>query len=141
MKKILYESVIKNIHADSGQVTSSSGNALNISPTLSPEQGHNPGELLAFSWATCLEATMRYVFERRGLNVKSQTEVKFSMCVDDHPPRGYKFQYEAILYMSLADEALRLDILNETHQRCPISKLLKDHAISLIHKELKSTSL
>ena len=138
--KVLYESVIRNDQADDGVVTSSKGKSINIKPTLSRELGHNPGELLAFSWATCLEATLRYVLERRHIETSSYTEVKYLMLIDEGPPKGYKFQYEATLFMDTEDEDLRQSLLEETHQRCPISKLLNSSSITLKTEKIKSTS-
>lgn len=135
--KILYETTVKNEYADDGVITSSQGKSLLIKPTLSQEIGHNPGELLAFSWATCLEATLRYVCHIKNVKPKTYTTVKYMMLIDEGPPKGYKFMYEAVLHMSIEDESLRQLLLEETHLRCPISKLLKTSNIRLSTQEIK----
>jgi len=135
--KILYETTVKNEYADDGIITSSQGKSLLIKPTLSQEVGHNPGELLAFSWATCLEATLRYVCQMKNLNPTTYTTVKYMMQIDQGPPRGYQFLYEAVLYMNIEDESLRQTLLEETHLRCPISKLLNKSNIRLSTQEIK----
>ncbi|MGA0351534.1 MAG: OsmC family protein [Acholeplasmataceae bacterium] len=139
-RKVLYESVVTNKQADHGFVTSSKGKSLEIKPTLSKELGHNPGELLAFSWATCLESTLRYVCEKRNIITTSYTSVRFVMHIDQGPPRGYKFFYEATLFMAIEGEQLRQSLLEETHLRCPISKLLKPESVTLKTEKIKSTS-
>lgn len=138
--KILYETTVKNDAADDGIVTSTKGKSLQIKSTLSKEVGHNPGELLAFSWATCLESTLRYVCKIKNIQLTSYTTVKYLMLTDDRPPKGYKFMYEATLYMSTSDETLRQTLLEETHLRCPISKLLNRDYIQLKTEAIKSTS-
>ena len=135
--KILYETTVKNEYADDGITTSSQGKSLLIKPTLSQEVGHNPGELLAFSWATCLEATLRYVCHIKNLKPKTYTTVTYMMQTDEGPPKGYQFIYEAVLHMNIEDETVRQALLEETHLRCPISKLLKSSNIRLMTQEIK----
>jgi osmotically inducible protein OsmC len=137
MKKRLYSITIKNTHADQGFSTSSSGRSLLFKPTLKKEDGYNPGELLAFSWATCLESTLRYVLEIQSLTFKTYTEVDFHMELDQGPPVGYQFYYDARLYIDTEDDALINMLVEETHQRCPISKLLQAKNIQIRGISLK----
>jgi len=131
MKKRLYSITIRNMHADDGIATSSTGRSLSFKSTLKQEDGFNPGELLAFSWATCLESTLRYVLEINHLKYRSYTEVDFHMELDQGPPVGYQFYYEARLYIETEDIKKIDELVNETHQRCPISKLLNENHIQL----------
>ncbi len=140
MKKRLYSVTISNTHADNGISSSSSGRTLNFKPTLKQENGFNPGELLAFSWATCLESTLRYVFEVHGVSIKSYTEVDFHMELDQGPPVGYQFYYVARLYMDIKDQTRIDQFVKETHQRCPISKLLQEKNISIKGYPIKKHS-
>lgn len=137
MKKRLYSITIKNTHADDGVAVSSTGRSLPFKATLKQEDGYNPGELLAFSWATCLESTLRYVLDIQKLSFSSYTEVDFHMELDQGPPAGYQFYYEARLYIE-TDDIIKIDeLVDETHQRCPISKLLNDTNIKLTGIPLK----
>ena len=131
MKKRLYSITIKNTHADDGIAVSSTGRSLPFKSTLKQEDGYNPGELLAFSWATCLESTLRYILEIQNLNYRSYTEVDFHMELDQGPPVGYQFFYEARLYIETNDINKIEALVKETHQRCPISKLLNEKNIQL----------
>jgi len=137
MKKRLYSITITNTQADHGFATSTSGRSLAFKPTLKKEDGFNPGELLAFSWATCLESTLRYVLEIKSMAFKTYTEVDFHMELDQGPPIGYQFYYNARLYMDTDDMTFIHMLVEETHQRCPISKLLKTHNISIKGMSLK----
>lgn len=138
--KVLYESIVKNEYADHGVVKSSQGKTISIKPTLSKDKGHNPGELFAFSWATCLEATFRYVCHIRHIKTTSYTTVTFKMLTDDGPPKGYQFFYEATIHMDIENEDERESLLQETHLRCPISKLINKKYISLSSVYKKSIS-
>jgi len=140
MKKRLYSVTISNTHADNGISSSSSGRTLNFKPTLKLENGFNPGELLAFSWATCLESTLRYVCEVHGVSIKSYTEVDFHMELDQGPPVGYQFYYVARLYMDIKDQTRIDQYVKETHQRCPISKLLQEKNIFIKGYPIKKHS-
>jgi organic hydroperoxide reductase OsmC/OhrA len=131
MKKRLYSITIKNTDADDGYASSNTGRTLPFKPTLKKEDGFNPGELLAFSWATCIESTLRYVLELHTMSLKSYTEVDFHMELDEHPPVGYQFYYEARLYIETDDFQLIDKLVKETHQRCPISKLLQEKNIKI----------
>lgn len=131
MQKELYKVHIKNEHADQGESYSSSGRTIRFSPTLELGEGYNPGELLAFSWSTCLEATLRYVLSLRSLEIKSYTEVTFTMTYDLREPKGYVFLYDAKLYLDMSDQSLIDSCVNETHQRCPISKILNSEYIQI----------
>lgn len=131
MKKRLYSITIKNTNADDGYATSTTGRSLPFKPTLKKEDGFNPGELLAFSWATCLESTLRYVLELHKISCKSYTEVDFHMEFDQNPPVGYQFFYEARLYIETENTTLMNTLVKETHQRCPISKLIQEKNIKI----------
>lgn len=137
MKKRLYSITIKNTKADNGFAVSSTGRTLPFKPTLKTEDGYNPGELLAFSWATCLESTLRYVLEIQNFNYRSYTEVDFHMELEQGPPVGYQFYYEARLYIETEDLIKIDELVKETHQRCPISKLLQEKNIKLTGIPLK----
>ena len=137
MKKRLYSITITNTQADHGFATSTSGRSLHFKPTLKKEDGFNPGELLAFSWATCLESTLRYVLEINSMSFKTYTEVDFHMELDQGPPIGYQFYYDARLYMDTDDVIQIKNFVEETHQRCPISKLLKTRNITIKGISLK----
>ena len=137
MEKELYKIKVKNTVGDMGVVSSSSSREINVSPTLGEENGFNPGELIAFSWSTCLEATLRYVKKIRGLSFDSYTEVTYTMTYDENTPKGLKFLYHADLYMDTTDEQLIETCLSDTHKRCPVSKLLDENNISIQGHSIK----
>ena len=80
---------------------------------------------------------MRYVLEIQSLTFKTYTEVDFHMELDQGPPVGYQFYYDARLYIDTEDDALINMLVEETHQRCPISKLLQAKNIQIRGISLK----
>jgi lipoyl-dependent peroxiredoxin len=131
MEKELYKIKVTNTVGDMGVVSSTTSRSILVSPTLGVENGFNPGELIAFSWATCLEATLRYVKKLRGLSFDSYTEVTYTMTYDEQTPKGLRFLYHADLYMDTDDESIIEICLNDTHKRCPVSKILVDQNITI----------
>lgn len=131
MEKELYKIKVSNTIGDMGIVSSTTSRTIQVSPTLGDENGFNPGELIAFSWATCLEATLRYVKKLRGFTFDSYTEVTYTMTYDEQIPKGLKFLYHADLYMDTEDVSLIETCLNDTHKRCPVSKILDDKNITI----------
>lgn len=131
MEKELYKIKVTNTIGDMGVVTSTTSRTIQVSPTLGVENGFNPGELIAFSWATCLEATLRYVKKLRGISFDSFTEVTYTMTYDENTPKGLKFLYHADVYMDTKDTSLIETCLLDTHKRCPVSKILDDQNITI----------
>lgn len=137
MEKELYKIKVTNTVGDFGVIHSSTSRQLNVSPTLGEENGFNPGELIAFSWATCLEATLRYVKKLKGISFDSHTEVTYTMTYDEKSPKGLKFLYHADLYMDTEDALLIEMCLSDTHKRCPVSKILDDQNITIKGHSIK----
>jgi organic hydroperoxide reductase OsmC/OhrA len=137
MDKELYKVCISNKIGDFGIVTSTSGRNLGVAPTLGHEEGYNPGELIAFSWATCLEATLRYVLSLRAIVTTSYTDVYFTMTYDLKHPKGYQFLYEAKIFLDVDNQSLIDSLVEETHLRCPVSKLLSKENIIIKGYPLK----
>jgi lipoyl-dependent peroxiredoxin len=131
MEKELYKIKVTNTIGDMGVVSSTTSRTIQVSPTLGVENGFNPGELIAFSWATCLEATLRYVKKLRGISFDSYTEVTYTMTYDENTPKGLKFLYHADVYMDTKDTSLIEMFLLDTHKRCPVSKILDDQNITI----------
>jgi organic hydroperoxide reductase OsmC/OhrA len=69
--------------------------------------------------------------------IKSYTEVTFTMTYDVKEPKGYVFLYDATLYLDSNDHALIDACVNETHQRCPISKILNSQFIKIQGSPIK----
>ena len=65
--KILYKSLIENEIGDYSEIYSINGKKIRFNPTHIDQDGHNPGELIAFSWCTCLQATLKYVLKTKGI--------------------------------------------------------------------------
>jgi organic hydroperoxide reductase OsmC/OhrA len=53
------------------------------------------------------------------------------MTYDQKEPKGYLFLYEAKLFMDTDDQVFIQDCVDETHQRCPISKILNPHYLKI----------
>lgn len=131
MNKILYEMIVKNDTLEKGTLYASTNRQLNIGPSNQGEENFNAGELLAFSWSTCLGGTLGYVLKTRELDVTHHIEVKFKKTLDMGHPRGYHFFFDAVITLGLNDPSLIDEIVKETHQRCPISKLLNQNFVTL----------
>jgi lipoyl-dependent peroxiredoxin len=131
MDKILYEVTVKNDVLEYGTLYASTNRQLSVAPSNDGENDFNAGELLAFSWSTCLGGTLGYVLKTRQLEVSHHIDVTFKKKLDMGNPRGYHFFFDALIKLGLSDQNLIDDIVKETHQRCPISKLLKKEFVTL----------
>jgi osmotically inducible protein OsmC len=133
--KILYKSLIENEIGDNSEIYSINGKKIRFNPTHIDQDGHNPGELIAFSWCTCLQATLKYVLKTKGYNVYSKTTVEYLKLYESNEKKEFRFQYKAILYIDISDKDIRNDLMIEVHNRCPVSKLLKTENITINNKK------
>lgn len=99
------------------------GLALSMTPPLDEAEGSNPEQLLAMSWATCLNATSQALLKARKLDHKSRVRVDVELHKEGN---GSGFYFSASAYLAI--EGLTLEeserLVRQAHERCPVSKLI-----------------
>ncbi|MDJ1115272.1 OsmC family protein [Microbacterium dauci] len=81
----------------------------------------NPEQLLALSWATCLNATAQAIV--RGAH---RTTVRVEVSLQDAETRGgFEFVATAFVSGEGLDAAAADALAVAAHQRCPVSRLLE----------------
>ena len=128
MEKILYTTTAVNEDGLTG-VAYTKGNgdkdfSVQISSPRSADAGTNPEQLFALAYATCLNASIGFVEQRKKLEHNSKVEVKIDLTFD-YEGEGYLFHPSVIVTMPGRDEGLAREILEEAERQCPIHKLLK----------------
>lgn len=128
MEKILYTTTAVNEDGLTG-VAYTKGNgdkdfSVQISSPRSTDAGTNPEQLFALAYATCLNASIGFVEQRKKLEHNSKVEVKIDLTFD-YEGEGYLFHPSVIVTMPGRDEELAREILEEAERQCPIHKLLK----------------
>ena len=128
MEKILYTTTAVNEDGLTG-VAYTEGNgdkdfSVQISSPRSTDAGTNPEQLFALAYATCLNASIGFVEQRKKLEHNSKVEVKIDLTFD-REGEGYLFHPSVIVTMPGRDEELAREILEEAERQCPIHKLLK----------------
>lgn len=128
MEKILYTTTAVNEDGLTG-VAYTEGNgdkdfSVQISSPRSTDAGTNPEQLFALAYATCLNASIGFVEQRKKLEHNSKVEVKIDLTFD-YEGEGYLFHPSVIVTMPGRDEELAREILEEAERQCPIHKLLK----------------
>jgi lipoyl-dependent peroxiredoxin len=108
-----------------GRVRSASGSYdLRTRLADSHQEGVTPEELIAGAWASCFGTTLTFVAREHGVELgEAVVQTKLTYLVDHETPR-----YEIVraeLTAVMPEDAADVDaILEKTHERCPISKLL-----------------
>ena len=128
MEKILYTTTAVNEDGLTG-VAYTKGNgdkdfSVQISSPRSTDAGTNPEQLFGLAYATCLNASIGFVEQRKKLEHNSKVEVKIDLTFD-REGEGYLFHPSIIVTMPGRDEELAREILEEAERQCPIHKLLK----------------
>lgn len=128
------------INPDGGDGTAfvPDGLTVTVSSPLTPDRdpsGSNPEQLLALAWATCLNATARVIVagERR-------TTVRVEVELHDADVGGYEFRVDAYLSVEGASPQEAEQVLAAAHDRCPVSRLLRDAATARVHTEAYAVS-
>ncbi|MEJ1089524.1 OsmC family protein [Microbacterium sp. Mu-80] len=91
----------------------------------------NPEQLLALSWATCLNSTAQALLKRRR-----RTAVRVE--VELHSVEsgvGYEFEVDAYLSLEGGSPEETAELLAAADARCPVSKLLAGAATARVHTE------
>ncbi|MDE8143230.1 OsmC family protein [Erysipelothrix rhusiopathiae] len=119
----IYKTTAINETTVPNQTRIKDGLALTMTPPLDQQEGSNPEQLLAMSWATCLNATTQALLKARKLEHNSRVRVE----VDLHKEaNGVGFYFSAYAYLAVEgftlEESERL--VRQAHERCPVSKLI-----------------
>lgn len=128
---MLYSVTATNEQGIRGEVRLSNGKRVFTSHPLTEDNGYNPEELLALSWATCLNATIESLLSQQSAPPKSCVSVKVNL--EKEPAQsGYYFNVQAYASIQDWDLAMAEALIMQAHARCPVSKLLdKASTVSL----------
>lgn len=131
---VRYRTSAFNDDGGSGVSRVSGGLAVAVANPLDPEHNpaaSNPEQLLALSWATCLNATAQAVVRR-----ERRTAVRVEVAMRDAEERaGYEFVVTAFISGEGLDEAATARLAADAHDRCPVSRLLHDAATVAVRPE------
>jgi len=119
----LYHTEVENVTGLAGHVKTVTSDDLDVltSGPLNDEPGTNPEQLLAASFATCLNATIEAEEKRRQLRHESVVRVGVDMGYDT---KGFQFFVQAQVIIPHVSQQEATDMLDIVAQRCPVSKLL-----------------
>ena len=128
--RVLYTATAHNRTGPDGESRTDGGLRVAVRSPLAPRPtaeaaetdaavATDPEELLALAWATCLSGSARIVAPGRDVSVRVEVDL-----VED--PTGTGFAFEPTAYVSFSgttqEQAERL--VQQAHERCPVSKLL-----------------
>lgn len=123
MDKPRYKSIIVNSVGVDGKSYAIDSNKMeiNLAPVARDMEGTNPEQLIAFSWAACLNSTIKSLLRNKEGH---ESKVVIEVTLNNDKPVGLYFQLNAkaaISGMSI-DEADK--IIVKAHAFCPVSKLI-----------------
>ena len=127
---MLYQVSATNTEGIEGLVSLSSGKVVATSHPLGENAGFNPEELLALSWATCLNATIQALLEQE---YKSIVRVEVGLEQEGNGD-GYVFAVYAQAGIAKMEPSQAEALIAKAHQRCPVSKLI--HQAKTVHLEV-----
>lgn len=118
----LFTAVAHNTSGSTGESWVDEGLRVTVeSPTAEDRRGAtNPEELLALSWATCLNAAAR-VIAGPGVEVAASATVSLHRRIDGN---GFEFAAHAQLRFAGKDAVESERLTAEAHARCPVSRML-----------------
>lgn len=118
----IFTAVARNSSGVNGESTVEGGLRVAVaSPTAEDRGGAtNPEELLALSWATCLNAAARVV-AGPGVDVEARAEVSLHPRLDGE---GFEFSARAELRFAGKTAAESAELAAAAHARCPVSRML-----------------
>lgn len=122
MNKTIYKSTIVNNEGVNGTSYAVGGNnfSVKLSPVAKEHLGTNPEQLIAFSWASCLNSTIQSII--RDDTVKSKVVIDVSLHKDQPVGLLFKLHARAAIEGKPMDQAE--SIVTRAHKHCPVSKLL-----------------
>lgn len=121
---IRYRTAARNDDGGTGVSRVDGGLEVAVSNPLDPNADlarSNPEQLLALSWATCLNATAQAIV--RGAH-RTSVRVEVSM-QDSEAGGGFEFVATAFVSGEGLDAAAAAALAASAHQRCPVSRLLE----------------
>lgn len=96
------------------------------SPLKPEEAGTNPEQLIALSWATCLNATIEIALKRHGFkDVSSEVAIQVDYRLNQETSITY-FGFKVDIYIDLAQNKAD-EIVDEAESRCPVSQIIGDY--------------
>lgn len=122
MSASLYSTVATNVGGTAGTVSTSDGPELRTGRPGHPDEGVNPEQLLGMAWATCLNATVEAVLERRGMSAPSRVDVDVSLYRREDGVLFFR-PTATVSIQGLEEDAVR-QVAAAAHERCPVSQLL-----------------
>lgn len=105
------------------------GLAVLTSNPMNQKPGTNPEELIALSWATCLNTTIRFNLKRHKYKNYQEIDVTVDIQVDymreEDSDQTY-FKFHLTQKVDLPQEEAET-IVTEAHTRCPVSKIVGEY--------------
>lgn len=124
----------ENIIAKASVISINGNDSNPVITELNKEINNNdPKALLASSWAICLNETAKFLTKDLKLNIK--TKVVVTAHINKENKQLY-FKLKAYMGILEKSENYTLEILNKSHERCPVSKIIKEYE----HISLKAIS-
>jgi organic hydroperoxide reductase OsmC/OhrA len=127
--KLLYTTRVHNDQGIKGTAWVEGENGLRVetsSPLKPQEAGTNPEQLIALSWATCLNATIEIALKRHGIkDVASEVAIQVDYKLNQETSITY-FVFKVDIYIDLARNEADA-IVYEAESRCPVSQIIGDY--------------
>ncbi|EJN93400.1 OsmC family protein [Streptococcus ratti] len=122
---MIYQTIATNSQGLRGKLDFSDHASIETQHPLDKGDGFNPEQLMSSAWATCLNATIESLLEAQGKShYSSKTEVTATLNKETTKP-GYYFSLDARVTIEGMILAQAEKIVEEAHQRCPVSKLIQ----------------
>ncbi|MGY0836801.1 OsmC family protein [Aerococcus urinaeequi] len=129
LDKLLYTTRVHNDQGIKGTAWVEGENELRVvtsSPLKPEEAGTNPEQLIALSWATCLNATIEIALKRHGFkDVSSEVAIQVDYRLNQETSIIY-FGFKVDIYIDLAQNKAD-EIVDEAESRCPVSQIIGDY--------------
>lgn len=127
--RLLYTTTVHNDQGMKGTAWVEGEDGLRVatsSPLKTSDPGTNPEQLIALSWATCLNATIEIALDRHQLEgIKSEVVVKVDYKKEAETTLTY-FSFLVDVYIDLAADQAQA-IVAEAEARCPVSRIIGDY--------------
>jgi len=139
--KLLYTTRVHNDQGIKGTAWVEGENGLRVatsSPLKPQEAGTNPEQLIALSWATCLNATIEIALKRHGIkNVTSEVAIQVDYKLNQETKVTY-FDFKVDVFLDLPRDQAET-IVYEAEGRCPVSQIIGDyqHVEIVVHAKDK----
>ncbi len=127
--KLLYTTRVHNDQGIKGTAWVEGENGLRVatsSPLKPQEAGTNPEQLIALSWATCLNATIEIALKRHGIkDVASEVAIQVDYKLNKETKVTY-FDFKVDVFLDLPRDQAET-IVYEAESRCPVSQIIGDY--------------